>query len=185
MLIALTGRKFSGKDYLAHYLIAQHGFVRVSFSDQLKLLADKIYPWSAPNLEVKPEDKEKVIPHPYNVNGYTYRELWVSLDKLREVDPQVFIHGVRHAVHELTSEGKDVVITDIRKQLEFDMCEELEFNTIKIKNVVDPSSCPTEDIIDEFDVDLTFEHDKTGRTKFKCFLTDTIGLEFLDIDYEK
>lgn len=45
MKIAFMGRSGSGKDFLANYLISNHEFIRLSFSDQLKKLANYIYPW--------------------------------------------------------------------------------------------------------------------------------------------
>lgn len=178
MLVALTGRKSSGKDYLASYLISAHGFVRVSFSDQLKMIADNIYPWSAPNLEVKPEDKEKIIDHPHNVNRLTYRELWMSLDKLREVDPAVFVHNVERLVSELHGYGSKVLITDIRKQIEFDLCESLKFQTIRINNMVDPTSDPSEDIIETFNVEHEFDHHKLGVYDFADFCCNNLDWGF-------
>lgn len=44
MKIAFMGRSGSGKDFLANYLISNHDFIRLSFSDQLKKLANYIYP---------------------------------------------------------------------------------------------------------------------------------------------
>lgn len=45
MKIAFMGISGSGKDFLANYLISNYGFIRLSFSDQLKKLANYIYPW--------------------------------------------------------------------------------------------------------------------------------------------
>jgi dephospho-CoA kinase len=55
--IALMGVSGAGKDYLASYLIKNHGVARFSFSDQLKRLAQLIYPWL--ELDYLPIIKEK------------------------------------------------------------------------------------------------------------------------------
>lgn len=171
MKIALTGRHGSGKDYLADYLL-YNNFTRVSFSDQLKLIADKVYPWGAPHCGVLPEEKEFPVQSTQNVNGLTYRELWKSLDVLRQFDPKVFARGAERDIKRL--ENQNIVITDIRKQIEYDLCVEQGFTIIKICNIIDPSSDESEDIIDTFGYDFTFDNEKDGLESFVKFITPII-----------
>lgn len=168
MKIALTGRKQSGKDYLGEYLLTHHKFNRVSFSDQLKKIADTVYPWGAPHCEVLPEHKELPVPHEFNVNGLSYRELWMSLDVLRDYDPNVFVHGAARDIANLKNEN--ILVTDIRKQVEFDLCVANGFTIIKIENIINPSSDKSEDIIDTFKYDNVFYHDKSGQELFALWL---------------
>ena len=89
-IIALTGRKYSGKDYLAVPLI-EADFTRVSFSDQLKKIANRLYPWC--KLDYPSDQKEIPIANHLNVNNLSPRDIWIKMDKLREVDPMVFVRG--------------------------------------------------------------------------------------------
>ncbi|EEJ1386094.1 AAA family ATPase, partial [Salmonella enterica subsp. arizonae] len=92
MKIAFMGVSGSGKDFLANYLISDHGFIRLSFSDQLKKLANYIYPWM--KKDYAPE--EKMLP--LNVSlptgeliCHSPRDIWLSLNSLRGIEEKIFI----------------------------------------------------------------------------------------------
>ncbi len=153
-LLAFTGRSGSGKDHLADYLIRHHGWVRVSFSDELKARAKLIFPWM--DLDYSPEHKNTPINHPQNINNLTPRDIWKMLDVLRTVDPEIFIRGVQLHVKKLLHEGKDVIITDVRKPLEYKLCRNMNAEILRIVNDGTQTEFADEDIMDSFDVNKTF-----------------------------
>lgn len=166
-LIAFTGRKTVGKDYLAEWLIAEYGAVRVSFSDNLKIIANKVFPWC--EVYYPPELKEVPIYHPNNVYGKSPRDIWKHMDSLREIDPSVFVHQTREDITEnLYTTASAIIVTDIRKQVEFDMVREMGGIIIRITG--DAFIDPDEWEIDTFFPNYDFHHDKSGTEKFKQFL---------------
>ena len=170
-LLALTGRSGSGKDYLADYLIRHHGWVRVSFSDELKARAKLLFPWM--ELDYSPELKNKPILHPQNVNNLTPREIWKTLDTLRTIDSEIFIRGVKAQVRRLLHLGKKVIITDVRKPLEYKLVREMQAEIIKVIAAIEPTEYPDEDIIDEFKVTKIFCNEKNrGMGTWDKFCSD-------------
>ncbi|EKF9085103.1 adenylate kinase, partial [Vibrio cholerae] len=92
MKIAFMGVSGSGKDFLARYLIDEHNFIRLSFSDQLKKLANHIYPW----MEKDYSPEEKTLPINITLSTgesikNTPRDIWLHLNKLREIEDRIFI----------------------------------------------------------------------------------------------
>ena len=67
MLIGLAGSAGSGKDTVADYLVAQHGFTKFSFSDALYREVSEAF--SIPIDELKHRDG-KELPHPKLVEAY-------------------------------------------------------------------------------------------------------------------
>ena len=92
MKIAFMGISGSGKDFLANYLINNHGFTRLSFSDQLKKLAHYIYPW----FEKDYPYEKKTLPLNTSLStgqliSYSLSDIWISLNNLREIEVKIFI----------------------------------------------------------------------------------------------
>ena len=42
-IIAVTGRKYNGKDSIADYLVKNHGYIKLSFADQLKKALELLF----------------------------------------------------------------------------------------------------------------------------------------------
>ena len=55
MIISVSGAINSGKDTIAEYLVAEHGFTQVSFASNLKDVLSKIFNWDRELLEGKTE----------------------------------------------------------------------------------------------------------------------------------
>lgn len=170
-IVALTGQKFSGKDYLAASLI-DRGYVRVSFSDQLKKMANAMFPWIAE--DYPSQEKEVTIPAAENKLGVAPRDAWKAMDVLRrEVDPRIFVRGAIKEVCELIANGNDVVITDIRKDVEHEFCKGIGATIIRIE--CDRSGIeddPEENIINGFDVDFQYFNEKVGLEHFDEWLNE-------------
>ena len=62
MIIGVTGFIGSGKDTIANYLVAKHGFVRDSFAGTLKDAVAQVFGWDRELLEgLTPEAREWVL----------------------------------------------------------------------------------------------------------------------------
>ena len=183
-LIALTARSGAGKDFLASHLINVHGFVRVSFSDELKIIAKTLYPWM--ELDYAPEDKNKIINHQMNVCNMSAREIWITLDSLRQVDPLIFVNGVKEKLNKLLSTGVDIIVTDVRKESEFDLMFDIGATIIKINQRITDNDVlyDGEDIIDSFKVDLSFtniKHQGLKRWEEFCIENEIIDSNWINI----
>lgn len=150
-VIALFGRSESGKDFLAKKLI-EEGYVRVSFSDELKCIASSIFPWLPKDFE----SHRKNMPYECedNVENLSPREIWKNIDFLREIDPLVFVRGAMMKVQQLIEDGRDVVITDVRKQHEYDAIKDI--STKKIRILGGDTNYEDENIIETFECDAHF-----------------------------
>ncbi|EKW1656965.1 TPA: adenylate kinase [Klebsiella oxytoca] len=137
MKIAFMGISGSGKDFLANYLISNYGFIRLSFSDQLKKLANYIYPWM--EKDYPPENKML----PLNITlptgdfiSHSPRDIWLSLDSLREIEEKIFIRMLSEELKILEKNGgmnKNIIITDIRSNEEFAWCKNNQFTIVHIE----------------------------------------------------
>ncbi|MCR9758528.1 adenylate kinase, partial [Vibrio parahaemolyticus] len=108
MKIAFMGISGSGKDFLASYLISNHNFIRLSFSDQLKRLANHIYPWM--KKDYAPE--EKTIPINITLStgesiNHSPRDIWISLNKLRKIEDKIFIRMLSEELKALEKNGEE------------------------------------------------------------------------------
>ncbi|AUY15728.1 MULTISPECIES: hypothetical protein [Serratia] len=137
MRIAFMGISGSGKDFLSNYLISNHEFIRLSFSDQLKKLANYIYPWM--KKDYTPDEKMS----PLNLTlptgdfiSYSPREIWLSLDKLRKIEEKIFIRMLSEELKLLENDGeskKNIIITDIRSNEEFAWSKNNQFTIVHIE----------------------------------------------------
>lgn len=159
IIVGLTGRKFAGKDFLAKTLIDE-GYLRVSFSDSLKRLAQIAFPWIEADYDS--EDKEKVIAHPKNSLQKSPRQIWKTLDVLRtDVDPRIFVDSTMEEILDARAEGKNIVITDIRKPEEYNLVKALGGFIIRITDPNQTNQDVSEWLINDFKVDVEFDNFKT------------------------
>jgi hypothetical protein len=114
MLIALFGLPGAGKDTVAKRLVEQHGFVRIAFADKVRELA----------YETLDDPSRRFL----NSMGWDrakrqtnfFRELLERVgDGARKVlGDDVWINAVGAEIGRLIDSGKNVVITDLRKENE-------------------------------------------------------------------
>lgn len=123
-LIGLVGKKRVGKDTFAERLIAEHGFVKVSFSEPVKDAALAVDPiilgWTDRITDdhrvmrlseiVEEEGWERAKEEP-EVRRFLQR---FGTESIRAIDPDFWVrHGMQKAVERML-DGRPVVITDVR-----------------------------------------------------------------------
>lgn len=176
MKIAFMGASGSGKDYLAEYLISNHRYIRLSFSDQLKKLANYIYPWL--DIDYPPESKtvplNKKLSTGEIINA-TPRDVWLNLNNLRNIEDRIFIRMLSEDISNLCESktyGNNVIITDIRSTAELLWCKENGFTVVYIERKANNYEKYEIDkciIENKLIADYEFKNDDVGVSKFKSF----------------
>lgn len=115
LLIALTGQARSGKSTAAAYISYKYDLERLSFSREIKRIAEKLFP--------------------YMLDGGKPRSLYQKIgQKMREIDPEVWIKQTEEwiAFEERYKDYKGVVIDDLRQPNEYKWAREKGFSIIRI-----------------------------------------------------
>jgi len=133
-IIGLTGKKGSGKDTLANYLIKKYNYTRLAFADPLKDSCKIIF--GLTNEQVHGNKKEEIDPYwnitPRKILQFVGTELY--REKIGELLPNVgkniWVNVIDRKLQE-NLENK-YVITDIRFQNELDLVKKYNGKIIKI-----------------------------------------------------
>jgi len=173
MKIAIMGQAGVGKDFVVDVFTKKYDYTRVSFSDQLKKLAVKIYPWF--ERDYAPEVKEK----PLNITvageliTKTPREIWLSLNKLRDIEDGMFVRMLGQEVKLLNV--PNIIISDIRTQNEYDWCKANDYTVVAVlrENIEH-----AENSFDDFvrsqiafgNYEYEFRNDETGTDEIEKFI---------------
>lgn len=83
------GEYKSGKDYFCDHLVKTQGAVRLSFSDEVRHLATQLFPWLP--FDISAEQKDVPFKHKQNIHNLTPRQIWLTVGKVRDVDPFYFV----------------------------------------------------------------------------------------------
>jgi hypothetical protein len=114
MIIGLTGKKSSGKDTIANYLVSKHGFIKLSFGEAVKDIVHIITGWDRDLIEGSTEESRifrETIKH--KMYNKTCRELMqiVGTDLFRNhFDENIWINIVINKINKINS----YVISDVR-----------------------------------------------------------------------
>jgi hypothetical protein len=139
MLIAVLGRKSSGKDTFANYIINKYGFVKYSFADPLKKGIQHFF--NLTDQQLIDEKLKESIDHRW---GISPRKLFqiigtdIFQNVLKEYIPELSINGRNHWVilfnQWYTSQQQDtnVIIADGRFLHEIEEVKKLGGKVIKI-----------------------------------------------------
>jgi hypothetical protein len=145
MLISITGFIGSGKDTIADYLVAAHGFKRESFAGTLKDAVAQVFGWDRELLEGKTAEgrmwRERVDTwwaNRLNIPNLTPR--WVLQQWGTEVCRQGFHNDIWIASLEnkLRKTKEDIVISDCRFPNEIKMIQNVGGITVRVKRGDEP-----------------------------------------------
>jgi len=174
--LALVGEAGAGKDFVVDVLVRDYDFTRVSFSDQLKKIAIKIYPWM--EKDYHPDEKEI----PLNITlstgeliTKTPREIWLELNSLRKVEDMIFVRMLEAEISLLNV--PNIVISDIRTKNELEWAKENEFTIIYLHN---ENSTHEKNSFDDFarslsdKTDFYLENDMNGEQFIHDFMRSCI-----------
>jgi dephospho-CoA kinase len=161
--LAVCGRARSGKDTIANYLEETYAFTKFAFADDMKQLLHRLFP----HISDSPKPRRA-----YQVFGEGLRQLdlpganhvWIDAC-MRKVNAHIWWHS------DVDNRGANVVITDLRMQLELDYLRANGFTIIRV-------TAPDEDRIaraiaagDDFTV-----HDLTHETE--------LSIDSFEVDHE-
>jgi hypothetical protein len=112
MIVAISGLAGSGKDALADFLIASHGFHRLALADPLKHFCQRVFGFSDGQLWGPSARRSECAPGSTVTARLALQTL--GTDWGRALDEDIWARmGVRMAL-EKVSEGKRVVVPDVR-----------------------------------------------------------------------
>jgi hypothetical protein len=134
---------------------------RLSFSDEVRHLAQNIFPWFNAFDDTQ---KEKVYDHPNNTMKVTGRDILLTTGKVRDVDGQYFARAFlkNQMPKVLANPGCLYIITDFRTPEEFQqVIQPFKVPTIKVMRQVDEALYPPqafEEYIRRFTSDYVYDN---------------------------
>lgn len=145
MLISISGLIGSGKDTVADYLVAQHGFKRESFAGALKDAVSVVFNWDRELLEGRSSEarlwREQVDAWwAKRLNIPTLTPRWV----LQYWGTEVLRHGFHDDIwiasleNRLLKTNQDIVISDCRFPNEISTIQSLKGTTVRVQRGTDP-----------------------------------------------
>lgn len=177
-LVSLCGERRVGKDYLAQALVERHGAKRLSFSDEVRDLAQTVFSWF--DAYMPDEQKDKTYEAPENFHRVTGRDILLHAGRARDIDPEYFVR--RFVANQLKSvyENPDVlhIITDFRTPDEYNsFLKPMGVPIIKIVRMGGPPTSEFEMYIKEFPhYDWVYKNAHIGPdeflSRFKVFAGD-------------
>lgn len=123
IIIGLYGKKGSGKDTFADYLVENYGFQKVSFASPLKKLCKDLFSLSEEDLN-DPILKEKIHPQ-WNLSPRQILQK-VGTDLFRTHFSSTIWVDIMKTKLENMSANEKIVISDIRFQNEYDLIGSFE-----------------------------------------------------------
>lgn len=116
LIIALCGKKGVGKDTLFK-AVADLGFQRLSFSDQLKDICSDVFPWLALDYPQGEKDRKQF----QSKNGLmSPREVWMAMNVITEIDEDVLVRRLERQMNNMIAHDQRLfIITDLRKEEEY------------------------------------------------------------------
>lgn len=135
MILSFMGERKSGKDFLTDYLVKEYGATRLSFSDEVRRLTVKVFPWMP--FDFDPAVKDLPFVHPKNPNNLTPREIWIKvIGRVRDVVPTYFVDSFEEnnkpALELKDRRDRLFVITDFRTPDEWVFLQRHHIPVIKI-----------------------------------------------------
>jgi len=183
MIVTFMGERKSGKDYFCDFLVREYGATRLSFSDEVRQLAVKIFPWMP--FDFDPAVKDLPFVHEKNPNGLTPRQIWVDVvGKVRNVVPNYFVDAFEERntvpLQQMHRTDRLYIITDFRTPQENDFLKKHKIPVIKIEREDRTGIAP--DAFEEYvrqytDYNTKFTNRMNGTNEFNLFFRDFLGLK--------
>lgn len=143
MLIGLTGRKGSGKDTFADYIVEKYGFIKLAFANQLRNILKATFNWTDEHFNR--ENKEKECKE-WNITPREAMQL-MGTEVLRELfnnKINTTVNNVKYSYHIkcihnmiMKLKGKNIIISDVRFQDEIDYIKSMDGLIISIDKNTD------------------------------------------------
>lgn len=124
-IIGISGWAGSGKTALANQLVKKHGFVKLSFAEELREIAKLIFPLTEVDLNSITRKEKK-----WKTYDWSPREFLVNLGEfVRYHDKEYF---VSRALAKCKNTGLDYVFDDLRFENEYEAIKKLGGKTIRV-----------------------------------------------------
>lgn len=166
MIIGLVGKKFSGKDTLADYLVQNHQFVKYAYAKPIKDACKTIFLVTDEQLNT---NKKEIVDKRWNLTPRKMMQ-FLGTDTVRNnIDKDFWIKHFKYWYEE--NKSKNIVITDCRFQNEIDAIKEIGGMIIKInRNTINFDDHISEQGIDQLNnIDLTLDNNLTKDDFFHKF----------------
>jgi hypothetical protein len=174
IVLGVCGSKGAGKDTIANQLVERHGFTRVAFADALKEVALQTNPivFAAGEytrlVDVVNSQGWEHAKYYADVRGYLQN---LGMAARENISEDVWINTVLWRIMELTQEGRNVVITDVRLTNEFNLIKDaLGGHILRVDR---PGHAPEDDHVTEnefklWKVSLVWVNRGTPEHAAKC-----------------
>jgi hypothetical protein len=145
MIISLSGLISSGKDTVAEYLVAKHGFKRESFASSLKDAVAGIFSWEREMLEGQTkaarDEREKVdewwakrLGNPAFSPRWMLQQFGTEIGRTH-IHPEIWIASLENKLRNYTG---NVVISDARFFNELNSMKNIGALTVKVSRGIPP-----------------------------------------------
>ena len=107
MILGISGKRGVGKTLGAMHLVKAHGFVRVSFAEELKILAKQIFPFKENDLVVPSKKESKFMDY-----DWTPREFMINLGEFCRFHDNEY--WIKRGLSKCNKDDKHYVFDDVR-----------------------------------------------------------------------
>jgi len=180
LLIGLVGKKQSGKDTMADYMISysnehyHHNFIKMSFAQPLKAIVKELFSLQEEQLH-DPTKKETVIPE-WNK---TPRQLlqWLGTDILKKyVGDDIFIIHLENRIKQERERnpGIGIIVTDVRFENEAALVRKLNGTLIRVQ---EEQTIALDEITQKQDMHISETGSEKIDTNFTIYNNKKYGME--------
>lgn len=190
--IALAGPIFAGKDHLAEFIRDKYNYKIFGFSDEVKKLACKLFPfiadddWAFHTREQKEE--EVVYSNPDTGEEWTRRKIYQAMDVLPQIYAPFYANRLSLTINDYLDvtikKHEGIVIKDLRRPAELRYIKNNKFTLIYIKrnhekcrdHQMQHRSESFQSLLEE-NADYVFWNNNYGYNDWDNFLSDKIKVD--------